>query len=268
MPRHVSQASFRLAALCDLLMRGNPTTIGHRPMMDRYDLAGLQLNAWVVRLVGDCDRRPPGKIFPGIHIRKGARQDPALDNLFQRRAWADRIRRQTIDFGVAPIGQDQPARAVEEADTLGEVVERHVELLLDTSPLGDVLQSPCHFTDSAGRIGYGAALGPHNSRLAIRAHNAVLDRLLRRATLQCVEPRKEPGAVIRVSELREAADCWCVRVAEDAANPVQLLGPDPAPRPDIELPTADAGDFLRAIEALLAFVQRRLCRLEGTDIDP
>src|ERR1700733_8074650 len=122
MPRHVCQSSLSLAALRDLLMRGYPTAVGHRPMMDGYDLAALQLDNCVVRLIGGSDRCPPGKVFLGVHIRKRARLDAALDNLFQRRAWSDGICRQAIDFSIAPVGQDQLARAVEEADALCEIV--------------------------------------------------------------------------------------------------------------------------------------------------
>ena len=53
-----------------------------------------------------------------------------------------------------------------------------------------------------------------------------------------------------------------------AADAVQLLRPDVAPGGDIQFPTANAGDRLRAVEPFLALAQRRLGLLQRGDVDP
>jgi hypothetical protein len=129
-PCHVRQPRFGLAPFRNVLVCRNPPVIRRRPMMDGNDPAILELDNGVVRLVGNRDRAAPRQILVAAHFRERSGREPQIDDLRQRGSRVDRLRGQIVNFGIAPVGQYQSLLAVEKADALRQVVERHIEAVI------------------------------------------------------------------------------------------------------------------------------------------
>ena len=121
--------------------------------------------------------------------------------------------------------------------------------------------------DRPRRIGYWASLGSDNADLTIGPHDAILDRLLCLPLSQCVEPLRDPVAIVWVREPRERFNCRFSVGLANAADAIQPVRPDETVGRQIEFPAADSRDLLRSIEPLFAVTQCSLRCLQGADVE-
>ncbi len=127
MARHEGDARFRAPPLGDVFIGRDPAAIGHRLMNDRNDAAAAQLLLiGAARMLAD-EFGLLGDQFGRALADIGARRDGELENLAEAHAWRQALGGRLEDFAEAAVDDHQPVRRIEEAETLGHVVERRVE---------------------------------------------------------------------------------------------------------------------------------------------
>ena len=121
------QLVFGAALLGDVVMRRHPAAVGQRLVMDVDDAAVAHLDdrvAWL-RSVGDAGA--PSQIVLRRHVRHAARRKAQVDDLRQRHARPDRLRRDAVELGVFRVGDDEALVAVEEAEALAHLLQDEIE---------------------------------------------------------------------------------------------------------------------------------------------
>src|SRR6478672_2828682 len=121
----LSRAGVELLALGDVLVCADEAAVGHRQAEDGNDPSIGQLN--------DLRHLLPEALYAAVDevssvdVVVDAICGAGLQDLPQRRATLHLLARQSIDFGIAAVGDDDTLVGVEQADTLWYVVDRHVE---------------------------------------------------------------------------------------------------------------------------------------------
>src|SRR5580765_1771870 len=121
----LSRAGVELLALGDVLVRADEAAVGHRQAEHGNGPSIGQLN--------DLRHLLPEALYAvvdevsSVDVVVDAIGGAGLQDLPQRRATLNLLARQSIDFGIAAVGDDDTLVDVEQADTLWYVVDRHVE---------------------------------------------------------------------------------------------------------------------------------------------
>ncbi len=242
----------------DVVMGRHPTAVRHRLMVDLDDAAVLQSDDGVGHLRGHRDIAAPHQILVRRHVRKRASLVTKVHDLLQSCAWAYARRVEIVNFHVTLIADDQPLRAVEEAQALRHVVDRKIELqiadakfflllagermLLFQTPLQDppfrdifVDRDAAAIRNPPDDISDGAAVGKliNRFRRRDRPREALADVIFRIARRDQAErePVPDHGADRRAGRRllgRQAIDVAIRRVAEN--DPAVLVENDNAVR--------------------------------------
>ena len=124
--RHVGDLGFGPLLRGDVEMHGDPSAIGHRPVIDRERAAVGHRDLGIVWLAAaNVDQASPDV---GVAVR---RTDTAGNASFQDRAqhgaWRRLFEREPVHLGVALVADDQTLVTIVHAQSVRHVLERGVE---------------------------------------------------------------------------------------------------------------------------------------------
>ena len=109
---------FALLRLGDVFVRGDPSTVRHRPVPYCEYAAVLEFDGGVARFVGDRDRIAPGDVLVRAHRRAATGFEPQVNDLAQGNAGLHTLRRQTVHLDIALVANDEALRSIEETQAL------------------------------------------------------------------------------------------------------------------------------------------------------
>ena len=109
--------------LRDILVQRHPAFVRHRVVADADDPAVLQRHdRFRIRALGD-DAVPGVEERIAVHRRGVAQAEPQLDQVAERHALVEQAGLDVVDLAIAAVPHDQPALAVEAAETLRDAVD-------------------------------------------------------------------------------------------------------------------------------------------------